>query len=368
MAKNDIWHYPRNDLAKQVLGMFESGLSSALVFFAPRRMGKTEFLLKDVKPFAEKQHWHVLYFSFLDASTNAAESFTLALVDFAISIGVIKENKFQKRIKKISAKAVGIKADIEFRDSKQTKMTLKEVISELTKYGDKILLLLDEVQILAREEKNKDFIAALRTQLDINKDSIKVIFTGSSREGLRRMFSKSDAPFFHFGQNLPFPEFNQDFITHLIHVFNRATKRNIDTHKLWDVFIELGKVPQLIRSLVERLVLYPDLTLQQAKQTLLQNITEDREYADTWNKTSVLEQLILIAITLNEKEIFSEKNRTQLAKQLGIEQVSVSTLQSAIRSLQRKNIIGSAPERGQYYIDDPSFNNWIKRTVIENMN
>jgi hypothetical protein len=30
----DLWHYPRTQLAEQVLGMFASGLSSALVFFA----------------------------------------------------------------------------------------------------------------------------------------------------------------------------------------------------------------------------------------------------------------------------------------------------------------------------------------------
>jgi predicted AAA+ superfamily ATPase len=66
--KVDIWHYSRSTLAKQVLGMFESGLSSALIFFAPRRMGKTEFLLKDMATAAKKNKWHVLYFSFLDVS------------------------------------------------------------------------------------------------------------------------------------------------------------------------------------------------------------------------------------------------------------------------------------------------------------
>src|SRR3990167_6591849 len=101
MAKSDIWHYPRKELAKQVLGMFESGLSSALVFFAPRRMGKTEFLLKDMRPLAKKRGWDVLYFSFLDASSNAKEAFTLALIEFAVTMGVVKWEKFQKYIKKI---------------------------------------------------------------------------------------------------------------------------------------------------------------------------------------------------------------------------------------------------------------------------
>ena len=42
------WHYPRVQLAEQIMGMFTQGISNALTFFAPRRMGKTEFLRKDI--------------------------------------------------------------------------------------------------------------------------------------------------------------------------------------------------------------------------------------------------------------------------------------------------------------------------------
>jgi len=38
----DLWHFPCTELEQQVLALFVSGLSNALVFFAPRRMGKTE--------------------------------------------------------------------------------------------------------------------------------------------------------------------------------------------------------------------------------------------------------------------------------------------------------------------------------------
>ncbi len=361
----DIWHYPRLALAKQVLGMFESGLSTALVFFAPRRMGKTEFLLKDMRPLATRQHWHTLYFSFLDTTSNTKEAFTLALLEFAVESGITKWGKFQSRIKKISAGAVGIQAGVEFRDPQQAKITLKEVMTLLAKNKHKTLLLLDEVQVLSQDNDNRDFVAALRTMLDVNKDCIKVIFTGSSREGLRRMFSKSNAPFFHFGQNLPFPELEEDFVSHLADVFQQATGRKINAKQLWQVFGDMGKVPQLIRSLVERMVLHPNLSLQQARQQLMQDITEDREYALTWESCSILERLAIKAIVLDETELFSEEKRNQLALFMGIETLPVSTIQSAIRTLQRKSIIGSLPERGAYYIDDPNFKRWIEQAVIE---
>ncbi len=359
---NDIWHYPRHALAKQVLGMFESGLSSALVFFAARRMGKTEFLLKDMRPLANKQGWHVLYFSFLDVGSDAKEAFTLALIEFAIEMGEPKWEKFRKRIK---GSIAGLHAGLEFRDPQQTKITLKEIITDLAKQNHKILLLLDEVQILSLDAKNKDFIAALRTVLDIHKDIIKVIFTGSSQVGLRRMFSRADAPFFHFGQNLPFPELQQGFIEHLVIIFNKATQRKLDTEKLWQVFLEMDRVPQLIRSLVEQLILYPDLTMQQAKKQLLQSLAEDREYVMIWENSSILERLLLRAIIMREAELFSIDTRTALAQQMGIDTLAVSTVQSAIRSLKRREIIGCLPERGIYDIDDPNFKSWIEHSVIE---
>lgn len=79
----DPWHFPRTELATHDLGMFDTGLASALTFFAPRRMGKTEFLRKDITPVAETGGWQVFYFSFLDADASAASSFVTALAAFA---------------------------------------------------------------------------------------------------------------------------------------------------------------------------------------------------------------------------------------------------------------------------------------------
>ena len=107
-------------------------------------------------------------------------------------------------------------------------------------------------------------------------------------------------------------------------------------------------------------MLHPNLTLKQAEKQLLADITEDREYASVWDNASLLDRLILKSIKLGEKELFGETKRAQLAKQMGIDTLAVSTLQSSIRSLQKKNIIGSAPEHGAYYIDDPNFKNWIE--------
>jgi hypothetical protein len=55
--------------------MFETGRASSLTFFAPCKMGKTEFLRKDITPLAEQLRWRVFYFSFLDAGLHSEGQF-----------------------------------------------------------------------------------------------------------------------------------------------------------------------------------------------------------------------------------------------------------------------------------------------------
>jgi hypothetical protein len=46
-AADDSWHFAQPALAKKSIDTFEVGLISAQALFAPRPMGKSEFLEKD---------------------------------------------------------------------------------------------------------------------------------------------------------------------------------------------------------------------------------------------------------------------------------------------------------------------------------
>ena len=52
--KSDPWHFARPGLAEKYLRTFHIGLISAQALFAPRRMGKSEFLEQDLIPKAQK--------------------------------------------------------------------------------------------------------------------------------------------------------------------------------------------------------------------------------------------------------------------------------------------------------------------------
>ena len=359
--KSATWHYARVALAKQVLGMFISGLSNALVFFAPRRMGKTQFLIKDVLPMAQKEGWNVVYFSFLECANNPEAYFSNSLFEYIQKYFTkSKVTKLLKSVSKVGGGFLGANASVEFQ-STDAASDLKLLMNEFTKHGN-TLLLLDEIQALTQNKDNKYFIAALRTQLDIHKDKIKVIFTGSSREGLRQIFSQSDAPFFHFGQNLPFPKLDKDFTDHLADMYTAVLNKKLDKQALYDAFVKVGYVPQLIRSLVERLILTPNLSIAQACEELLDDTYNDRNYDTKFSACSRLDQALLILIEKGSEQLYTEEVREILAEKIGVESVTIHAIQSAVRSLKRKLIIGNQPQRGKYFIDDTTFQNWVLET------
>lgn len=354
---NDPWHFHRTELAKQILGMFENGLASSLTFFAPRRMGKTEFLRKDISPLAEKLGWRVFYFSFLDAGLHSEGQFIQALNEFSQQSSLIgKASNWIKNIGSVSTEVAGVKAEVTLAQG-QVNSSILSSITKLAQQGKPILLLLDEIQALAGS-KHKTTIASLRTALDMHKESIKVIFTGSSREGLRQMFSVSSAPFFHYGQNLPFPNLTKAFTDHLTDVFQQTTGRNLDKEVLWSAFIDMKQSPQLARSLVERLALNPMLAIDFAKEQLIADTLGHRDFIGLWSEFKPLEQLLLKGIAESQAELYSSQFRQHLADSIGVDSIAVSSIQSALRSLSKKQIIFK-PENGAYEIEDALFKEWV---------
>ena len=59
-----FWHFERTDLAQKLLNAIKLGIVQSFTLFAPRRIGKTEFLEFDFRPALEAHNYKVIYFSF----------------------------------------------------------------------------------------------------------------------------------------------------------------------------------------------------------------------------------------------------------------------------------------------------------------
>lgn len=196
-ALADPWHYPRPELASEYLSDFEIGLTSARALFAKRRMGKSEFLEKDLIPAALSLGYVTVYLNLWDARDDPTPALALALTRALQPKGLtrlVKSLKQPLKSIKASAKVPGLaegslEAELQKRESEAAPL-ITDLIRGFNEPQQRMLLVLDEAQVLA-EPPHSSLAHSLRASLDGRKQNIKVIFAGSSEATLRRMFGRS---------------------------------------------------------------------------------------------------------------------------------------------------------------------------------
>lgn len=107
---------------------------------------------------------------------------------------------------------------------------------------------------------------------------------------------------------------------------------------LWHAFLDMKQSPQLARSLVERLALNPMLAIDFAKEQLIADTMGHRDFSGLWGEFKLLEQLILKAIAESQVELYSSQFRQHLADSIGVDNIAVSSIQSALRSLSKNKL------------------------------
>ena len=157
---------------------------------------------------------------------------------------------------------------------------LDDLLERLTRDGQTTVLLLDEVQELAKDDRNVPLVASLRTSLDTRSDVLKAVFTGSSREGLRAMFSDRQAPFFHFATPLDLPALDTPFVEHLVDVGKRRTGRRIDPDEAVAGFQALHRKPYFFRLLIEALLIDPASGVVDGVARVRERLGEELRYPE----------------------------------------------------------------------------------------
>lgn len=369
----DLWHFSRRQLTKQVLDTFNLGLTHALTLFSPRRTGKTEWLLKDLAPAAVERGIRVAYASFWQAQGSPVIALLAALEEAG---GPRSWNERLKSWAKAPIGKIALSSELAGMGKAEAELKLDEVkaraadkadllqldalLSALAKRDKKLLLLLiDEVQYLASDKAYQPLVAALRTSLDKYRDKVKVVFTGSSRTGLVRMFSEETAPFFHFGQQIDFPPLERDFVEHILNVYSKVTQRKLDADKAWRAFEKLGRSPLHFRSLIERLILTASTDINRALREVQENISEKNNYIGKWNEQKAIDRELLRAIASEQRGLHGKELRNEIGKKFGIPTPEPIAIQNALNRLLEQGIIVRTGKPGTYDFEDTQFKSWL---------
>ena len=349
-----FWHYARTQLTNKIVQSIELELVQSLTLFAPRRIGKTEFLEFDLKPELEAKNYKVLYFSFFVESDDIVTQFT----------NFLKKNIKKSVFEKLSIKEIDLswcKVSLEkFNINDYTILDLLSLlaIQSQKENNKKLVLLLDEIQELQHTHAGNQFIAGLRTALDMNKSQINVIFTGSSQDGLRRMFNDRKAPFFHFGMNIEMQLFGREFTDFLAERFMERTKLALDKDRLYEIFCKLDRITEYIRHIINQLVLEPNLSMDDVYKNYINELYNNDKLAEVWNKFSPLEQKIYLWIKSNKSVFYTNEFHEFLAKHGLVAKVSNGQIQYALAKLLKYQHL-TQDTAGTYQLGNQFLTHWL---------
>jgi len=367
----DPWHYPRPELAAKYLQMFDVGLTSARALFAKRRMGKSEFLEQDLIPAARDAGYLTVYLNLWDARSQPAPAFLAALSRALRPTGLGKLAKTMKRpLKsiKVSAKVAGmaegsLEAELGGTEAAATPR-LTELIRSFDKPNRRMLLVLDEAQVLA-ESAHADLAHSLRASLDGRKQNIKVIFAGSSEATLRRMFGRSTEPFYNWAPLEPFELLGEEFVRAMVVKVNRLSRYPLTQKDAISTFEALKRTPEFFRRYLSRYLAYADLGSKAALLDTEAHVFNDANFVSTWHRLLPADRELLRLIVSGVTDLFSESSRGRLGVTLGLnEAVAKNVPQQSLRRLQDADLV-LRMDYGDYRVQDDALAEWLRNQELE---
>ncbi len=368
MNLTEIWHYHRPGLAQQYLATLNAGLVTSTTIFAPRRAGKTSFLLKDLAPAAEAAGYAVAYADLwqtkLSPGLAIVRALELALEKRTLVEGIVEKLVVPIKTFKASAEFAGTKVEgeLELDHDKKTQsevaLQIDGLVEQLCKRRP-LLLLLDEAQELAKTREHETVATALRTAMTKHQASLRVVFTGSSRTQLAHVFSNSTAPLYSTGAAvMDFPQLGRDFVEFIAERYEESTRRTLPVALAWKAFLAFKQQPEPFLVGVVNMVLAPSLALDDAMAAVRDRLARTENHEGAWAALDAAQKALvrMVAQDPNLKP-FSKAVLERLRKAIGVESLQVTHVQRTMSRL--SGVIVRSP-RGTYEFENEAFAQWVR--------
>ena len=370
MKDLSIWHYPRLALAESYLAALNLGIAVSTTIFAPRRMGKTTFLRRDLTPAAEKQGYTVVYADLWQTRQAPA----LALVN-ALEEALKPKSAGAKLRARMNTPLKGIKAGAEFAGARlsgeislettqkgqaETALLIGSLLSSLCVKGP-VLLLVDEAQELARSRDNELVATALRTAITLNRDKLRVVFTGSSRTQLAGVFSNSNAPLYSSGVAITdFPLLDRNFVMFVLDKFSKASgTRKLDVDEAWNAFTQLRYQPEPFLKCIFHLLIAPGLAFSDALAHVQAELLRVENHDAAWASLDSAQKNLVRMLAANPSlKPYSADVIAELRSRMGIDSIQKTHVQRALARLVDKGIV-SKDAGASYAFENPAFQEWL---------
>jgi hypothetical protein len=374
MELTELWHFPRPNLARAYLSTLNAGLVTSTTIFAPRRTGKTAFLLRDLKPLAESEGYTVVYADLWQTRQTPGAALLRAIEE-----ALEPHSLFEKVIARLQAPVKGLKAKAEFagarlegqidldsdqkREVTDTALLIDALVAELVKRRP-VLFLIDEAQALGRSKEGEEMARALRTTLTKHQRKLRMLFTGSSRTKLGHVFTNANAPLYSAASAVQdFPLLGDDFVDYIARRFKESTKRKLDASAARGAFELFGRRPEPLMETVLTLMMSPAIGFSEAIALQQEKLARRENHEGTWNSLDATER-VLVRLFANDPSMkpFAKATLVRVRKRVGVEDLQATHIQKALGRLAEKTVVAKSP-RDVYEFESDSFADWVRNIV-----
>ena len=355
--------FPRLGLAATYLQRLTDRPDRALSLFGPRQIGKTTFLTGDLVHSAQAAHVLPVYVDLM-AARHPLDAINGALQDQLFGL---KSRKLRQRVKSVSALGVGLSMDAppELPASADAGQQLQHLFADLLRQpgAGGVLLMLDEVQEVARAgAEGEQAMRAVRALFNQHKLSAKLLLlmTGSSQDGLTRLFASPSQASFGLADREDFPPLGLDYVRFVTDRANagRSSKSRLQPGALFSIFSnQLGNRPADLEAFVGYLGTYNITDLVSGVDAFLTSRYPPQDIARRFNAFTPVQRFLLHEIAGGAQQFMGRVMLDKLEQTLGVG-VSAAAVRKALLSLPDNTVAN--PDRGRYVIEDQLLERWLQ--------
>ncbi len=368
---SDVFH--RSELAHELAlklmePPFASSIKSGLFLSAPRRTGKSTFLVADLVPALENAGARVIYVDlWRDIDRDPADVILAAITETlaAEAAAVAKLTDALKSIESVSAGSI-LSVSLKPDEGGLVKVSVTDALLALSEeIARTIVLVIDEAQhAITTSAGNKSLFSlkAARDALNIDREhGLRIVATGSNRDKLSMLRTSKDQAF--FGAPLTtFPPLGKDYVRWFIE--GRQLGDVLDVEKVTRWFERSGQRPEILSSAadsvlyeigVDRTTIAARLEAAIASEVTMADDAQMRVVRSlTALQSAVLREMAASGVSYAPFERATMERYLQSMATLAPDTSLVpndTNVQSALASLQKRGLIWRA-ERGVYALED----------------
>lgn len=350
-------YFPRAAFTTEVgKRMVEWGTNLAL--FAPRRFGKTTWILLELQPAAEV--WNA-DFAYINLWSDRSDPVGMLATGLEIAAGLRPDDRSTRVIK---GEGSAGDFDVNARQGYPTVTTeiavrVKAAMGALAKRERRTLLVIDEFQAIAEADEDRVAISAFRTALEQHGDQIVALFAGSVRSALTRLFRSRCEPLLEQATLIELPALEEDFARDRAAALRERAKIDLSEQEVLGAFVTLGRSPLLLNEALTELAVRADLNLDDAVAEAI----ETRGSADYGAQMAGLPDLDRDLLTRIATGKRPDSDIEDLPWPHGTgEKRRMQMSQAAIKRLRRDGLIEERLDHhAGWAITDPLLQKWVCR-------